>query len=298
MELSYSPDCECDPSATGHFNWLSARQSHSLAPELANTQPPESEELSTIQTPGSNLDQENLPNKVNLSDFIPGVYIHSTPRQRRGASNPTSQFSSPLSPLTPSPPSLISSSSLSSESTPPSLSFLLDCSASMLQPTPHLQDCSPTQAPALLVATLSSGLSSVPPLLTAPPFSCPPNQQPPAAPVRLMANPLPQMPLCGTQNAPKFDGKTPALLPCFLEDVNIIRMAASISEAEKIRTAIRYADLEEAEGWELLPKATAVPASWSNFVDAIKKLYPGCEGANRYCQADIQYLVQEFMLKF
>ena len=183
LELSYSPDCECDPSATGHSDWLSARRSHSLAPELANTQLPESEELSTIQTPSSNLDQENLPDEANLSDFIPGVYIHSTPRQRSGASNPTSQFSSPLSPLTPSPPSSTSSSSLSSESTPPLLSFLLDCSTSTLQPTPHLQDRFLTQAPAPLVAIPSSGLSSVPPLLTAPPFSHPPNQQPPAVPV-------------------------------------------------------------------------------------------------------------------
>ena len=105
------------------------------------------------------------------------------------------------------------------------------------------------------------------------------------------------MPLCGTQNTPKFDGKTPALLLCFLEDVNIIGMVASISKAEKIRAAIRYADLEEAEGWELLPEVTAVPADWSNFVDAVKKLYPGCKGANRYCRADIQYLVQEFKAK-
>ena len=98
-----------------------------------------------------------------------------------------------------------------------------------------------------------------------------------------MANPLPHMPLHGTQNALKFDGKTPALLPRFLEDVNIIRMVAGISEAEKIHAAIRYADLEEAEGWELLPEATTVPADWSNFVDTVKKLYPGCEGANHYC---------------
>ena len=74
-------------------------------------------------------------------------------------------------------------------------------------------------------------------------------------------------------------------------------MAASISEAEEIHAAIRYANLEEAEGWELLPEATAVPADWSNLVDTVKMLYPGCEGANCYCQADIQYLVQEFKAK-
>ena len=105
------------------------------------------------------------------------------------------------------------------------------------------------------------------------------------------------MPLHGTQNPPKFNGKTPALLPRFLEDVNIIGTAAGISEAKKICAAIWYADLEEAEGWDLLPKVTTVPADWGNFVDAVIKLYTGCEGANRYCQADIQYLVQEFKAK-
>ena len=95
-----------------------------------------------------------------------------------------------------------------------------------------------------------------------------------------MANPAPQMPLRGTQNAPKFDGKTPALLPHFLEDVDILSTAAGITDLEKIRAAIRYADLEEAEGWELLDEVTANPPDWVNFAQAVKKLYPGCKGAN------------------
>ena len=89
-----------------------------------------------------------------------------------------------------------------------------------------------------------------------------------------MANPAPQMPLCGTQNAPKFDGKTPALLPHFLKDVDILGTAASITDLEKIRAAIRYADLEEMEGWELLDEVTANPPDWANFTQAAKKLYP------------------------
>ena len=95
-----------------------------------------------------------------------------------------------------------------------------------------------------------------------------------------MANPAPQMLLCGTQNAPKFDGKTLALLPRFLEDVNILGTAAGIADLEKIHATIRYADLEEAEGWELLDEVTANPPDWVNFARAVKKLYPGCEGAN------------------
>ena len=113
----------------------------------------------------------------------------------------------------------------------------------------------------------------------------------------LMANPAPQMPLRGTQNAPKFDGKTPALLPCFLKDVDILGTAAGITDLEKIHAAIRYADLEEEEGWELLDEVATNPPDWANFTRVVKKLYPGCEGTNRYCWADIQYLVQEFWAK-
>ena len=112
-----------------------------------------------------------------------------------------------------------------------------------------------------------------------------------------MANHAPQMPFCSTQNAQKFDGKTPALLPRFLEDVDILGTLVGFTDLEKIHAAIRYADLKEVEGWELLDEVTANPPDWANFAQAVKKLYPGCEGANRYCWANIQYLVQEFWAK-
>ena len=95
-----------------------------------------------------------------------------------------------------------------------------------------------------------------------------------------MANPAPQIPLHSTQNAPKFDGKTPALLLHFLEDVDILGTAAGITDLEKIRAAIRYADLKEAEGWELLDEVAANPPDWENFAQAVKKLYPSCKGTN------------------
>ena len=50
----------------------------------------------------------------------------------------------------------------------------------------------------------------------------PPNTQNFPVQNHLMANPAPQMPLRGTQNAPKFDGKAPAPLPHFLKDVDIL----------------------------------------------------------------------------
>ena len=44
------------------------------------------------------------------------------------------------------------------------------------------------------------------------------------------------------------------------------------------------ADLEEAEGWEPLDEVTANLPDRANFSWTVKKLYPGCEGANQYCQ--------------
>jgi hypothetical protein len=111
-----------------------------------------------------------------------------------------------------------------------------------------------------------------------------------------MANPI-RMPLQGTQNAPKFDGKSSAQLPCFLEDIEFLGTSANLSKEEQIRAAIRYADLDEAEVWQTLPETTAVPANWVNFVTAVKDLYPGVEGDDRYCRADLQYLVQEYRTK-
>ncbi|KAF9231666.1 hypothetical protein BU15DRAFT_82127 [Melanogaster broomeanus] len=98
-------------------------------------------------------------------------------------------------------------------------------------------------------------------------------------PVPAMADVAPmQMPLRGTQNAPKFDGKTSTQLPWFLEDVDLLGMAAGLADDAKIRAAIRYADLEEAEVWETL--TTVSGNDWDVFVAEVKRLYPGCEEAD------------------
>ena len=66
---------------------------------------------------------------------------------------------------------------------------------------------------------------------------------------------------------------------------------------QKIKAAIHYAALDEAEVWQTLPEATANLADWADFIAATKKLYPRCEGANQYCCADIQYLVSDNCMK-
>ncbi|KIK73468.1 hypothetical protein PAXRUDRAFT_178353 [Paxillus rubicundulus Ve08.2h10] len=105
------------------------------------------------------------------------------------------------------------------------------------------------------------------------------------------------MPLRGTKDAPKFLGKVTAELPRFLEDVGILADQAQLDDAGKIRAAIRYAALDEAELWETLDSAAAVPAVWADFVTAVKQLYPGCEGADQYYRSDLHNLVQEYQVK-
>ena len=79
------------------------------------------------------------------------------------------------------------------------------------------------------------------------------------------------MPLRGTQNAPKFNGKTPAVLPRFLEDVDLLGTATGINDAEKIRYAMWYADLDEAEVWQTVDAASAANPVWNNFVNQVKE---------------------------
>ena len=62
-----------------------------------------------------------------------------------------------------------------------------------------------------------------------------------------MAQPAFQMPLYGTPNSPKFGGKIPSELPCYLEDIDLLGDAATLDEAHKIKATICYAVLNEAE---------------------------------------------------
>ncbi|KIJ16505.1 hypothetical protein PAXINDRAFT_29123, partial [Paxillus involutus ATCC 200175] len=104
------------------------------------------------------------------------------------------------------------------------------------------------------------------------------------------------MPLRRSRDAPKFDGRSPAHLPRFFKDIEILAEAAQINdEAAQIKVAIRYTDLDEVEVWQTLTAASG--GDWDAFVVAVKDLYPGCEGADRYCRADLQYLVQDYCAK-
>ncbi|KIK75408.1 hypothetical protein PAXRUDRAFT_19025 [Paxillus rubicundulus Ve08.2h10] len=78
------------------------------------------------------------------------------------------------------------------------------------------------------------------------------------------------MPLCGSRDAPKFDGRTPAHLPRFFQDIEILREAAQISEEAQIKAVIRYADLDAVEVWLTLTATSG--RNWDAFVAAVKDL--------------------------
>ena len=108
-----------------------------------------------------------------------------------------------------------------------------------------------------------------------------------------MANPLFQIPFPGTPNAPKFDGSAPKLIRRFLQDIELLGSIAHLSDKDRIRATIRYADYTESKPWEHLPEATAVLPRWTSFADAVISLYPGSEIAHRYSRADLQNFIQD-----
>jgi len=210
------------------------------------------------------------------SPFIPGAFIHSTPQQTPFSFQHRLPTSVPLSPLTPLSASKSSPlSSLLLNPTPsPSLSFLFDFSTCPTESYPD--QLSPLHTSSSSSSSVLSPLFSFNPVLPDnPPTNPRRNPSPMAQPIR--------MPLRGTPNAPKFDTKKPSELPRYLEDVEDIADAAILDHGGKIRAALCYAALDKAELWQTLTEATAIPADWNAFVVAVKKLYPGCEGTNRYC---------------
>ncbi|KIN96363.1 hypothetical protein M404DRAFT_33339 [Pisolithus tinctorius Marx 270] len=226
---------------------------------------------------------------LTAPDF-PGGFIHLTPQRPE----------TPPSPLTP-----VTSSDSSSPM--PSLSCLFDTSESiprlsvpsttLLRPLTQLQTTHqpisnlPTLLPAHLhtiPTTLHPQPIPVPPITN---LALPPQVNPP------MANPQFQMLLHSTQNSPKFSRDSPTQLPCYLKEINFLGTLAAVDDRGKIRAAIRYADLEEAKVWQMLPAATPTANDWDAFVVAVKGLYPGCEGDDHYCHMDLQYLVKEYQSK-
>ncbi|KAF8443717.1 hypothetical protein L210DRAFT_3643314 [Boletus edulis BED1] len=64
------------------------------------------------------------------------------------------------------------------------------------------------------------------------------------------------------------------LHPSFLVSLRIL-MSLEADNVGKIKLAIYYAALDDAELWEMLPEAFT--SDWDSFIVAVKYMYPGCE---------------------
>jgi hypothetical protein len=105
-----------------------------------------------------------------------------------------------------------------------------------------------------------------------------------------MATPVFRMPLRDTNAVPKFDG-TPACLILFFEDVEQLVDYATLDHEQRIKCAIQYAPIDEAEVWALKPEAKG--KDWDKFIAVIKAMYPGCEGDCCYTRTDLENLCAE-----
>ncbi|KAF8546467.1 hypothetical protein OG21DRAFT_1491178 [Imleria badia] len=83
------------------------------------------------------------------------------------------------------------------------------------------------------------------------------------------------LPSQSTSDALQFTGAPSHLAP-FLTTIAKLAVQARVLFSGHIKLAIHYANLDEAEFWEMLPEATAPLQDWMSFIDALIELYPGC----------------------
>ncbi|KAF8545599.1 hypothetical protein OG21DRAFT_1492171 [Imleria badia] len=75
-----------------------------------------------------------------------------------------------------------------------------------------------------------------------------------------------------------FAGEPSHLTP-FLTAIAEFAVQAGVLFSSRIKLAIRYANLDEAKFWEMLPEATAPSQDWMSFVDILIGLYPRCDAS-------------------
>ncbi|KAG1855178.1 hypothetical protein DFJ58DRAFT_727615 [Suillus subalutaceus] len=154
-----------------------------------------------------------------------------------------------------------------------------------------------TLLPSIPDPTIHTASSSTAPFTTAlPPVVQPARFTQPAQTIipAIMSSAPFKMPLRGTDAAPKFNGTPTRLIP-FCEDVELLADYAGLTAEQCIKAAIQYAPVDKSETWASRP--TAKGKDWDKFVDAIKAMYPGCEGNHRYACTDLENLCREQVRK-
>ena len=107
-----------------------------------------------------------------------------------------------------------------------------------------------------------------------------------------MANP-PLMPMANSRDAPRFSSD-PSGFDSFFEDVEELATRASLSDADKIKWAIRYARTE-GDSWKhvecLLDPAN--PPTYALFKTQVLQCYPHISATRRYTSGDLLQLVNQ-----
>jgi hypothetical protein len=103
-----------------------------------------------------------------------------------------------------------------------------------------------------------------------------------------------EMPFCGTDHAPKFDG-TPDMLGKFIDAYEECADRAGLQGLNTIKGIIKYLERNDWELWAGLPEAQA--SNYNAFMKEIKVMYLGWDGKRQYAPADLQALVHEYAQK-
>jgi hypothetical protein len=102
------------------------------------------------------------------------------------------------------------------------------------------------------------------------------------------------MPLRYDRSAPHFDPSRPRELRRYFVDLAVHFAQSEIDDdQEKKHYACRYVDIDTEELWESRLEYSDRAKLFSDFVQAIYRLYPGSEGQRQWLVADMERLVEE-----
>jgi hypothetical protein len=109
-----------------------------------------------------------------------------------------------------------------------------------------------------------------------------------------MATAVYSMPARGNRTAPQFDPSRPRELRRYFGDLDFHFTRSQITaDQERKGHCCRYVDLDTSELWESLTEFSDITTTYSDFRQAIYKLYPGSGEERRWLVADLEKLVEE-----
>jgi hypothetical protein len=101
------------------------------------------------------------------------------------------------------------------------------------------------------------------------------------------------MPVREHRTAPTFTADQPRELRRYFQELNNLFTDCQVADDQTKKSyACRYLDVDSTKLWELLPEFQAT-STYSRFIEAVYKLYPGSEDERKWSIADMDNLVGE-----